>query len=97
MYVAWMNGNLVVCLHWIDLGVKATTREVMEVIVDVTNGISVGNGSSVKSSVVTAWTRTVSLLGYDMEPKTRNSRSVELGFGDGEPVRCQSPWSAGDW
>jgi hypothetical protein len=22
---------------------------------------------------------------------------VELGFGDGKPVRCQSPWSAGDW
>jgi hypothetical protein len=21
---------------------------------------------------------------------------VELGFGDSEPIRCQSPWSAGD-
>jgi hypothetical protein len=22
---------------------------------------------------------------------------VELGFDDGEPVRCKSPWPAGDW
>jgi hypothetical protein len=21
----------------------------------------------------------------------------EFGFGDSKPIRCQSPWSAGDW
>jgi hypothetical protein len=26
-----------------------------------------------------------------------SQHGVELGFGDGEPVRCQAPWSASDW
>jgi hypothetical protein len=42
-----MHVNLVVCPHQIDLGEGATTREVMGVSVDVTDGISVGNGSGV--------------------------------------------------
>jgi hypothetical protein len=37
--------------------------------VDVRDGISVGNGSGVKSSIVTAWTPTVALLGHDMESR----------------------------
>jgi hypothetical protein len=41
----------------------------MEVIVDVRDGISVGNGFGVKSSVVTAWTPTVVLLGNDVESR----------------------------
>jgi hypothetical protein len=41
----------------------------MGVIVDVTYGISVGNGSGVKSSIVTAWAPTVVLLGHDMEDR----------------------------
>jgi hypothetical protein len=57
-----MHGNLVICPHKINLGEEATTREV-----DVTDGIAVGDGSGVKSSVVTAWTPTVVLLGHDME------------------------------
>jgi hypothetical protein len=60
-----MHGNLVVCPNQIDLGEEATTREVIGVIVDVTDGISVGNGSGVKSSIGTAWTPTV-VLGHDM-------------------------------
>jgi hypothetical protein len=35
--------------------------------VDVKDGIAVGDGSGVKSSVVTAWTLTVVLFGHDME------------------------------
>jgi hypothetical protein len=64
-----MHVNLVVCPRQIDLGEEATTREVMGVIVDVTDGISVGNESGVKSSIVTAWTLTVVLLGHDMESR----------------------------
>jgi hypothetical protein len=60
-----MHGNLVVCPHQIDLGEEATTREVMEVMVDVTDG----NGSDVKSSIVTQWTSTIVLLGHDMESR----------------------------
>jgi hypothetical protein len=26
-----------------------------------------------------------------------SNSALALGFGDGEPVRCQSPWSTGDW
>jgi hypothetical protein len=47
---------VVVCPHQIDLGEEATTREVVGIIVDVTDGIAVGDGSGVKSSIVTAWT-----------------------------------------
>jgi hypothetical protein len=64
-----MHGNLVLCSHQIDLGEKATTREVMGEIVDATDRKSIGNGSGIKSSIVTAWTPTVVLLGHDMESR----------------------------
>jgi hypothetical protein len=67
VHVAGMHGNLIVCPHQIDLGEEATTREVVGIIVDVTDGIAVGDGSSVKRSIVTEWTQTVVFLGHDME------------------------------
>jgi hypothetical protein len=67
LYVVGMHGNQVVCPHQIDLGEEVTTKQVMGVIVHVTDGISVGNGSGVKSCIVIAWTPTVVLLGHDME------------------------------
>jgi hypothetical protein len=42
-----MHGSLVVCPQQIDLGKEAITREVVGIIVDVTDG----NGSGVKSSI----------------------------------------------
>jgi hypothetical protein len=89
LYVVGMHGNLVVCPHQIDLGVEGTTREVMGVIVDVTDG----NGSDVKSSTVTTWMSTVVLLGHNMESRLQRPHGaascavsqygVELSFGDG--------------
>jgi hypothetical protein len=72
-YVAWMHGNLVVSTHQIDVGEVATTREEVGVIVDVTYGITVKDGSDVKSSTVTAWTPTVVLLGQYMESRRPGS------------------------
>jgi hypothetical protein len=76
-------------------------------VMNVTGRVAVGNGSGVQRSVVTAGTPTVVLLGHDMYrrgPGTLGAAScavqqhcVELGFGNSEPVRCQSTWSAGDW
>jgi hypothetical protein len=57
---------LVTCPHQIDLGEEATTTEVVGIIVDVMDWITTGDGSGVKSSVVTAWTTTV-VTGHDME------------------------------
>jgi hypothetical protein len=75
--------------------------------VDVMDGIAVGDGSGVKSSIVTTWTPTVGLLVHDVKdrrPGTLEAAScadpqhgVELGFGDGEPVWSKPPWTAGDW
>jgi hypothetical protein len=30
------------------------------------------------------------------DQESSEQHGVELGFGDSEPIRCQSPWSAGD-
>jgi hypothetical protein len=62
-----MDGYLVVCPHQIELGEEATTRELVGVTVDVTDGIAVEDGSSIKSSIVTIWTTTGFLLGHDMD------------------------------
>jgi hypothetical protein len=67
LYVAGMQWNLVVCPHQIDLGEEATTREVVGIIVDVSDGMTVGESSGIKSSIFTAWALTVVLLGHDME------------------------------
>jgi hypothetical protein len=61
-----MNWNLVVCPDQIDLGEEATTRELVGVIVYVTCGRVIGDGSDVKNYIVTAWKPTVVLLGHDM-------------------------------
>jgi hypothetical protein len=39
----------------------------VRIIVDVRDEIAVGDGSGAKSSIDTAWTPTVVLLGHDMQ------------------------------
>jgi hypothetical protein len=50
LYIAGIDGNLVVCPHKIDLGEEATTRELVRLIMYVTVGIVVGSGSGVQCS-----------------------------------------------
>jgi hypothetical protein len=47
LYVAGMDGNLVEFPHQIDVGEEAATTELVRVIMYVTDGIAVGNGSGV--------------------------------------------------
>jgi hypothetical protein len=58
--IAGMDRNLVVCSNQIDLGDETT------VVMDVTDGISAGNDSGVKSSIVSAETPTIVLLRHDV-------------------------------
>jgi hypothetical protein len=66
LYIAGVGANLVVCPYQTDLGEEATTKELLGVIMYVTDGIAVGNGSGVQRSTVSAGTSTVALLGHDM-------------------------------
>jgi hypothetical protein len=76
------------------------------IVVDVTDGVAIGNGPGVQRSIVAAGTPTVVLLRYDIEcrgPGTLGAAScaipqhgVELGFGDFEPVKGEATWSAVD-
>jgi hypothetical protein len=61
-----VDGNLVVCPHKIDLREDVTTRKLVGVIMNVTDGVAVGNGSGVQRSIVTTRTPTVALLGHDL-------------------------------
>jgi hypothetical protein len=64
--VAGMDGNLIVCLHQIGLKEEVTTRELVGVLMYVTDGIAVGTGLDIQHSTVSAWTPTIVLLWYDM-------------------------------
>jgi hypothetical protein len=59
--VAGVDGSLVVGPHQVDLGEETTTRWLVGVIMYVANGIAVGDGSGVESSIIVAGTPTVAL------------------------------------
>jgi hypothetical protein len=61
-----MDGNLVVCSHQIAFGEDRTTEKLVRVVVDMTDGIAVGNGACVEPSVVAAGSPTVVILGDDV-------------------------------
>jgi hypothetical protein len=73
---------------------------------DMPDGVAVGNGTRVEGSVIATGTPPVAFLGYDVERRRQGTlgasscavpqHGVELGFGDSQLIRCQSPWSAGD-
>jgi hypothetical protein len=54
-----MNGNLVVRSHQVDLGEDGRTEKLVRVVMDMTDGVAVGDGPSVLSSVVATGTPTV--------------------------------------
>jgi hypothetical protein len=61
-----MYRNLVVSSHQVYLREDATTRELVGIIVNVTDGVAVGNGTGVQRSIVAAGTPTVVLLRHDV-------------------------------
>jgi hypothetical protein len=62
-----MDRNLVVCSDQIDLGEETATRELVRIVMDVTDRVGVWNGTGVQCSIVSAETPTVALLGHDMK------------------------------
>jgi hypothetical protein len=61
-----MDGDLIVSCQKVDLGEYGKTEKLVGVVMDITDGVEVGDGPSVLSSVVAAWTPTVVLLGQDV-------------------------------
>jgi hypothetical protein len=66
LYVVGMDRNVDACLHQIDLREEAKTRELVGIIVYVTDGIVAGNDSGNQRSIVSARAQTVVLFGQDM-------------------------------
>jgi hypothetical protein len=64
--IVGMYRNLVVRPHQIDLREDYTTRELVGIIVNVTDRVAVGNSTGVQGTIVTAGTPTVVLLWHDM-------------------------------
>jgi hypothetical protein len=87
-----MDGDLVVSFHLVDFGEDGTTEKLVGVVMAMTDGLAVGNGTGVEGSVIATGTPSVALLGYDVEsrrPGTLGAAScavpqngVDLGFGD---------------
>jgi hypothetical protein len=61
-----MNGELVVVSHQVDFGKDGGTEKLAGVVVDMADGVAVGNVPGVQRSVVAAGTPSVVLLGYDV-------------------------------
>jgi hypothetical protein len=51
----------------VDFGESGAAKNVMGVVVDMPDGVAVGDGTSVERSVVTAWTPAVVLLLDEMQ------------------------------
>jgi hypothetical protein len=106
LYVVGMDGYLVVGSHQVDFGGYGTTEKLVGVVMKMPDGVAFGNGTGVEGSVIATGTPPVVFLGNDVmcrRPGALGAAScgvlqhgVELGFGDSEPIRCQSPWPADD-
>jgi hypothetical protein len=57
---------LVVSSHQVDFGEDGTTEKLVRVIMDMQDGVAVGNGRGVEGSVIATGTPPVALLGYDV-------------------------------
>jgi hypothetical protein len=87
-----MDGDLVVSPHQVELGEDGTTEKLEGVVMDMPEGVAVGNGTGVEGSVIATGTPPVVFLGNDVEcrkPGTLGAAScaflqhaVELSFGD---------------
>jgi hypothetical protein len=71
-----MDGDLVVSSHQVDFGEDGTTEKRVGVIMDMPDGVAVGNDSGVECSVIATGTPPV-VLGYDVESR----RPGTLGAG----------------
>jgi hypothetical protein len=66
LYVVGMDGNLVIGSHQFKFKEDGTTEKLVGVIVDMADGVAVGNGTGGEGSAVATGTPSVVLLGHDM-------------------------------
>jgi hypothetical protein len=62
-----VNGNLVVSSYQVNFGKHSATGKAVGIILDMWNWIPVGDGASVKGSVISAGSPPAVLLGHEME------------------------------
>jgi hypothetical protein len=62
-----VDRNFVVSSHQVDFGKDGTAEKLVGVVVDVTDGVAVGNGPGVQRFVVAAGTPSVVFLGHDVK------------------------------
>jgi hypothetical protein len=63
LYIVRMNGDLVLRSHQVDLG---TSEKLVELIVDMTDGVVVWECPGVECSVVAVRAPTIAFIGYDV-------------------------------
>jgi hypothetical protein len=61
-----MDGDFIVWCHQVDLGEDGTTEKLVGAIMDMTDGVAIGDGPGVECSVVATGTLTVVHLGHDV-------------------------------
>jgi hypothetical protein len=66
LYIIKMDGDLIACCHQFAFGEEGTTDKLVEVIMNMTDGLVVGDVPDVECSVVIAGTPTVAVLGHDV-------------------------------
>jgi hypothetical protein len=71
-----MDGDFVVSSHQVDFGEDGITEKLVGVVMDMPDGVAVGNGTGVEGSVIATGTPPVILLGHDVE--RRDQELLEL-------------------
>jgi hypothetical protein len=61
-----MDGYLVVISQQVDFGEDGTTEKLVEVVMDIPDGVAFGNVTGVEGSLMATGTPPVVLLGHDM-------------------------------
>jgi hypothetical protein len=99
-----MDGDFVVSSHEFDFGEAGTTEKLVGVVIDMPGGVAVGNFTGAEGSIISTGTPHVVLFWNDVECRRPGSvgtarctilqHGVEIGFGESEPIRCQSRWPA---
>jgi hypothetical protein len=62
-----MDGDLIVSSHQVDFGEDRTTEKLVGVVMDMPDGVAVGNGTGVEGSLIATGTPPIVFLGYNVE------------------------------
>jgi hypothetical protein len=103
--IVWVYGDLMVSSHEINFGKSGAARKAVGIFLYVWDWVPVGNGASIKSSVVSTESPAAVLFGHEMEGGqpwalgasgcTIPQHDVESGLGHSQTVRSKEAWAAG--